>query len=108
MTNRIFGTDILLDAENTENQGALLARLGKWFTPYEALKIATSGNAELLAMSGPRHPYQDGPLGVIAKGAYADLILVNGNPLGNLNLVADPHKNFALIMKDGVIYKNML
>ena len=66
----------------------------------------THGNAELLALSGPRNPYQQGPLGVIKEGAYADLILVKGNPLENLDLVADADKNFDLIMKDGNIYKN--
>jgi len=85
-----------------------VTKLKNWFTPYEALKMVTSDNAELLMLSGPRHPYQEGPLGVIKEGAYADLILVNGNPLENLDLVADAEKNFALIMKDGVIYKNTL
>ena len=47
-------------------------------------------------------------LGVIAEGAYADLILVDGNPLENLELVGDPAENFDLIMKDGVIYKNTI
>jgi imidazolonepropionase-like amidohydrolase len=70
--------------------------------------MATSDNAKLMEMAGPRHPYQEGPLGVIKEGAYADLILVNGNPLENLNLVADADKNFALIMKDGKIYKNTI
>ena len=45
---------------------------------------------------------------VIEQGAYADLVLVNGNPLENLDLVADPGKNFAVIMKDGKIYKNAM
>ncbi len=102
-----FGCDFLFNPPS-ENQGAQLARLGTWFTPAEVLKIATSQNAELLEMSGPRHPYREGKLGVIAEGAYADLILVDGNPLDNLDLVADPDKNFNLIMKDGVIYKNKL
>ena len=103
-----FGTDMFFDAEGTEKQGAILARLGKWFSPYEALKIATSENAALLEMSGPRHSYQEGPLGVVKEGAYADLILVDGNPLEDLNLVAEPHKNFVVIMKDGKIYKDTL
>ncbi|MGE5264470.1 MAG: amidohydrolase family protein, partial [Acidobacteriota bacterium] len=64
--------------------------------------------AELLKMSGPRDPYPDGDLGVVKEGAYADLLLVDGNPLENLDLVADPDKNFAVIMKDGKIYKNAL
>ena len=87
-------------------QGKLLAKLKRWFTPYEALKMATSDNAELLALSGPRNPYQEGPLGVIKEGAYADMILVDGNPLENLDLVADANKNFVVIMRDSKIYKN--
>lgn len=101
-----FGTDILFDPALAERQGAFLAKLQRWYSPYEVLKMATSTNAELLALSGPRHPYQEGPLGVIEEGAYADLILVDGNPLENIDLIADPHTNFDLIMKDGVIYKN--
>ena len=58
-------------------------------------------------MSGPRNPYP-GKLGVVEEGAYADLILVNGNPLENLDLVADPDANFTVIMKDGKIYKNLI
>jgi imidazolonepropionase-like amidohydrolase len=85
-----------------------LARLGKWFSPYEVLKIATSQNAELLELSGPRHPYREGKLGLVAEGAYADLILLDGNPLEDINLVADPDENFDLIMKDGKIFKNKL
>ncbi|MGD9784232.1 MAG: amidohydrolase family protein [Hyphomicrobiaceae bacterium] len=103
-----FGTDSLMDPASAAKQGKLLSKLAKWFTPYEALKMATSDNAELMAMAGPRHPYREGPLGVIKEGAYADLILVNGNPLENLDLVADPDKNFAVIMKDGKIYKNAI
>ncbi|MCV6823980.1 MULTISPECIES: metal-dependent hydrolase family protein [Halocynthiibacter] len=101
-----FGTDILFDPALAERQGAFLAKLQNWYSPYEILKMATSTNAELLALSGPRHPYQDGALGVIEEGAYADLILVDGNPLEDIDLVADPHANFDLIMKDGKVYKN--
>lgn len=103
-----FGTDILFDPALAEGQGAFLAKLQRWFTPYEVMKMATSTNAELLELSGPRHPYQDGPLGRLVEGAYADLILVDGNPLENIDLVADPDGNFDLIMKDGVIHKNTL
>jgi len=103
-----FGTDLLGDPSLVSKEGKFLAKLKRWFTPFEALKMATHDNAELLAMSGPRNPYQEGALGVIKEGAYADLILINGNPLENLDLVADPDKNFVLIMKDGKIYKNTL
>lgn len=104
----VWGTDTLFDPELAKKQGKLLAKLGRWFTPVEALRQATSAAGELIALSGPRNPYPDGPLGVIKEGAYADLILVNGNPLENLDLVADADKNFAVIMKDGKIYKNTL
>ena len=80
-------------------------RFVRWYTPAEALVMATSTNAELLALSGKRNPYP-GKLGVVEQGALADLLLVDGNPLENLNLVADADKNFLVIMKDGAIYKN--
>ena len=102
-----FGTDLLFDAKLAAKQGKFLAKLKKWYTPYEALKMATSGNAELLKLSGPRDPYP-GELGVIKEGALADLILVDGDPLENLELVADADTNFSIIMKNGIIYKNAL
>ncbi|GLS90026.1 hydrolase [Psychromonas marina] len=102
-----FGTDMLFDPIAAGKQGKMVTKLKKWFTPYEALKMVTSTNAELLMLSGPRNPYQEGPLGVIKEGAYADLILVNGNPLQDLDLIGDAENNFSIIMKDGKIYKNM-
>lgn len=100
-----WGSDCLFDARLAARQGAQLVKLTHWYTPYEVLKMATSTNAELLAMSGPRNPYPH-KLGVIEPGAYADLILVKGSPLENIHLIEDPEANFLLIMKDGVIYKN--
>jgi imidazolonepropionase-like amidohydrolase len=82
-----------------------LPRFVRWHTPAEALAMATGTNAELLALSGKRSPYP-GKLGVVEQGALADLLLVEGNPLDNINLIADPAKNFKIIMKDGKIYKN--
>jgi imidazolonepropionase-like amidohydrolase len=69
--------------------------------------MATHDNGQLLKLSGPRDPYP-GELGVIKEGALADILLVDGNPLEDLDLVADADANFDLIMKDGVIYKNTL
>ncbi len=102
-----WGTDILFDARAASRQGSFLAMMTRWYTPAEALKMATHDNGELLAMSGFSNPYP-GRLGVIAEGAYADMLLVDGDPLKDLNLVADPAKNFLVIMKDGKIYKNTL
>jgi imidazolonepropionase-like amidohydrolase len=102
-----WGTDVLFSQALAQQQGAILASLVRWYTPAEALIMATGTNAQLLAMSGKRSPYP-GKLGVVEEGALADLLLVDGNPLADIQLVADPAKNFVLIMKDGKIYKNTL
>jgi imidazolonepropionase-like amidohydrolase len=102
-----WGTDVLFSRALAQQQGAILASLARWYTPAEALVMATSTNAELLALSGKRNPYP-GKLGVVEQGALADLLLVDGNPLDNINLIADPANNFKVIMKDGKIYKNTL
>ncbi|MGC2786632.1 MAG: amidohydrolase family protein [Roseiarcus sp.] len=102
-----WGTDILFDSDMTAHQGAILTTLERWYRPAEILGMATAVNGELLAMSGPRNPYP-GKLGVIEAGALADLILVDGDPLANLKLIADPDKNFLVIMKDGRVVKETL
>jgi imidazolonepropionase-like amidohydrolase len=102
-----WGTDILFSPDLARRQGELLVKLERWYTPAEALIMATGTNAELLAMSGQRDPYP-GKLGVVEEGALADLLLVDGDPVTNFRLIADPAKNFVVIMKDGKIYKNLL
>lgn len=100
-----WGTDILFDPEAATRQGHELAKLAIWYKPFELLRMATSVNAELLSLSGPRTPYP-GKLGSVSDGALADLLLVNGNPLENITLIENPGKNFLVIMKDGQIHKN--
>ena len=102
-----FGTDILFSRELAERQGQGIVDLTRWFTPAEALAMATSANGELLALSGLRNPYP-GKLGVVEQGALADLLVVDGNPLEKIDLVADPANKLLVIMKDGVIYKNTI
>ena len=102
-----FGTDIIFSQRLAPLQGALLAKWVKWYTPAEVLIIATGANAELLALSGKRNPYP-GKLGVVEEGALADLLLVDGNPIEDITLIANPGKNFVIIMKEGKIYKNTL
>ena len=82
------------------------------------LKQLTSTAGEMLAMSGPRNPYKAGKLGVIEKGAYADLLLVDGNPLEDITVLGGNEKWFDaepeykliptihLVMKGGNIYRN--
>jgi imidazolonepropionase-like amidohydrolase len=78
------------------------------FTPVEILKHATSNAATVLSWTGGMNPYKYGTLGVIEEGAYADMILVDGNPLEDLTLIRDYENNFQVIMKDGQIWKNTL
>jgi imidazolonepropionase-like amidohydrolase len=84
----------------------------------EVLKQLTSTAGEVLALSGPRNPYSAGPQGVIKAGAYADILLVDGNPLEDITVIggsdkwfdADPEYRLIptihLVMKGGRIYRN--
>ena len=94
---------------------------GDFFGNYEALISMTSVNGEIVALSGPVvNPYPDAKLGVIEQGAYADILIVDGNPLEDLSVIGANSKWFdaeyrpngvesiKIIMKDGVIYKNTL
>ena len=66
-----------------QHEDSRLAALIRWYTPAEAMIMATSTNAELLTLSGLRNPYP-GKLGVVEQGAFADLLLVQGDPLTDL------------------------
>jgi imidazolonepropionase-like amidohydrolase len=101
-----FGTDILFSPAAAKTQGLMLTWLKRWYTPPEILEMATATNAELLQLSGPRNPYP-GKLGVVEEGAMADLLLVDGDPLEDIDLMANPD-NFVVIMKAGKVYKNTL
>ena len=102
-----WGTDFLFEPEINQEQNSYLLRLSPWFTSAEILRLVTHDNAQLLALSGNRNPYP-GTLGVVEAGALADLILVDGDPLADLSLLANPEEKFVVIMKNGVIYKNSL
>lgn len=99
-----WGTDLLFEPEMSAEQNRLILALREWFTPAEIVKLITYDNAQLLALSGPRSPYA-GRLGVVEVDALADLLLVEGDPLANIELLAEPGKHFAIVMKDGVIHK---
>ncbi|MBZ6077872.1 amidohydrolase family protein [Microvirga sp. WGZ8] len=102
-----FGTDLLFSSAIATRQGFMLTHLKRWYDNADILAMATSVNGELLAMSGPRNPYQ-GKLGVLEDNALADLLVIDGNPIDDIGLIANPDKNLAVIMKDGKIYKNTL
>lgn len=103
-----FSTDIIGNSAALKKQNNEFGyRLEGW-SSYEILKQATSTNAELLKLSGELNPYKKGTLGVIKEGAYADVLLVEGNPIENIKILEDYENNFKIIMKDGKIYKNTL
>jgi imidazolonepropionase-like amidohydrolase len=105
--NVAWGSDLLFSSEIARRQGLMLTRLSRWYSNAETLRMATSINGKLLALSNLRNPYP-GKLGVVEEGALADLLLLNGNPLDNINLIEEPDANIAIIMKDGRIHKNTL
>ncbi|MGF1756843.1 amidohydrolase family protein [Photobacterium sagamiensis] len=105
--------------KQTDHEIFLSAKLlGNFFT----LKSLTSVNGEILALSGDVvNPYPEAKLGVVEEGAYADLLLVDGNPLEDITVIGGNEKWFdaesrdvgeiktmRIIMKDGKIYKNTL
>ena len=103
-----YGTDMFnLPEDVFGEQVKQMERLLKWYEPVEILKMATGNTTELWEMSGLRNPYSEGPIGVVKEGAYADMLLVEGNPLEDLGAVTNTD-NLKIIMKDGVIYKNTL
>ncbi|WP_347069217.1 amidohydrolase family protein [Flavobacterium sp. WV_118_3] len=102
-----WGTDFLFEPELNDEQNSYILRLQKWFSNAEILKMITQDNGELLQLSGLRNPYP-GKLGVVEEQALADLLLVDGDPLKDLSIIANPEKNFLLIMKNGQLYKNIV
>lgn len=102
--NWAFGTDILFGG--ADSQARQLAKLARFMPPLEALHHATGAAGRLLALSGPRSPY-DGELGVIRTGALADLLVVDGDPDKDLSWLND-NDHLRLIMKGGQIFKNSL
>ncbi|MCB1287945.1 MAG: amidohydrolase family protein [Mycobacterium sp.] len=103
-----WGTDLLFAPERNGLQSEMVARLGEYFSNVEALKMVTSGNAELLRMAGERDPYGSARLGQITVGAWADVVLVNGDPIADLGVLADAGTGVAAVVKDGVVVKNAL
>jgi imidazolonepropionase-like amidohydrolase len=102
-----FGTDVLFNPKGPATQGRQLAKLARWMDNADVLRMATGENGDLLALSGDRNPYR-ATVGAIEGGALADILVVDGNPLDDISLIADPDRNFKLIMKDGRVFKNAL
>jgi imidazolonepropionase-like amidohydrolase len=93
-----FGTDMLGAMHRDQNFEFTVRR--EVAREFEILTSATSGNAALLGKSGE--------LGVVAAGAVADLIVLEGNPMLDISIFERSEESIRLIMKEGVIYKESL
>jgi imidazolonepropionase-like amidohydrolase len=96
-----IGTDLI--GPEHAYQSREFALRSQVFSNAEILRQATSIGAQLVAESGPLNPY--GKLGVIEKGAVADLLLVEKNPLEDVSVLEDAENNLAVIMKGGSFVK---
>ncbi|WP_299802610.1 amidohydrolase family protein [uncultured Shewanella sp.] len=105
--NIAFGTDCVGEASVHATQLNELGAIEQTFDTITALRMVTSNCGRLFEMSTYQHPYQQGVLGRVIEGAYADLLIIEGNPLEGVACVADTNKQ-KVIMKDGIIYKNTL
>jgi len=93
-----FGTDLIGPMHRHQSlEFALRRQVQK---PVEIIQAATVRCAELFNLTGQ--------IGIIAPGAYADLLVVEGNPLEDLGLLQDPETHLSLIMKEGMIFRNRL
>jgi hypothetical protein len=119
---RGFHTDCVGDVASCSKQIAYEKHLNnEFFGAYNSLVAMTSVGGEIAAMTGEfMNPYPEGKLGVIEEGAYADILIVDGNPLQDLSVIGTNDKWFdaptppespetiRIIMKDGKVYKNEL
>jgi len=94
----VYGTDLLGTMHDRQSEEFLIrAEIQK---PIDVIRSATSIAAELFQMSGQ--------IGVVAEGARADLLMVDGDPTENLQLLQGQGRHLKAIMKDGRFYKNEL
>jgi imidazolonepropionase-like amidohydrolase len=93
-----FGTDCGGELHQYQSEEFVLR--GRVLPAMDVIKSATSVAARLLRM--------EGQVGCIAPGAFADMIVVDGNPLSDLSLLTGQGRHLPLIMKEGSIVKNTL
>ncbi|MGN0165086.1 MAG: amidohydrolase family protein [Lachnospiraceae bacterium] len=106
--NIVFGTDSFGDPEFFEKkQLEDFSYFKKRFGSFKGLVAATGNVNKLIKLSTYQNPYPQGKIGVLEKGSFADILIVEGNPVDDLDVLADVN-NILFIMKDAKIYKNLL
>jgi imidazolonepropionase-like amidohydrolase len=94
----VYGTDLFADMHDQQLQEFVIR--SEVQPPADIIRAATTTAAQLLRMAGD--------VGVVAPGALADLLVIDGNPLDDIRVLTTPEQTLKLIMKDGQIYKNEL
>jgi imidazolonepropionase-like amidohydrolase len=92
----VYGTDLFADMHDQQLQEFVIR--SEIQPPADLIRSATTTAARLLQ--------REGELGVIAPGAVADLLVIDGNPLADIRVLTTPERTLRLIMKDGEIFKN--
>ena len=106
--NIVFGTDSFGDPDYIEkHQLEDFSYFKKRFGSFKGLVAATGNVYELTKLTTYQNPYPDGKIGVLEEGSYADILFVKGNPVEDLDILAN-EDNIKLIMKDAKVYKNIL
>ena len=103
----VGGSDMFSQPFVTMIKQDITCNVGAGFTSAQALKHWTGNAGIVLTWSGPKNPYPSYKLGTIAPEAYADILLWDGDPLDDIELILDESK-LHLVMKDGKIYKNLM
>ena len=93
-----YGTDLLGPMHQYQSREFVIR--AEAMAPWEVIRSATTINAELLSRVGE--------IGVVAPGACADLIVVDGDPLADISLLDGQGEHISVIMKDGVLHKRAL
>jgi len=94
----VYGTDLFADLHDHQLEEFIIR--SEVQPPADLIRSATSTAARLLQL--------DGQVGVLAPGAFADLLVIDGNPLQDIRVLTTPDQSLRLIMKEGQIYKNEL
>lgn len=104
----IFGTDMMVMYPGYEPRANLdLTEFKKRFGSFQGLVAATGNIHDLIKLTTYQNPYPEGKIGVLTEGSYADLLLVHGNPVEDLDILGDVD-NIRLVMKDGKVYKDTI
>ena len=104
----LFGTDLMIMYNQYEPRESLdFTEYKKRFGSYKGLLASTGNFNDLTKLTTYQNPYPDGEIGILVKGSYADIVIVNNNPAEDLDVLGDTD-NILLVMKDGEVYKNTL